>query len=47
MGIPAVTIGGGGRGRAGHSLHESFDSTDSYLGAQRAFLLTSALAGVR
>ncbi len=47
MGIPAVTIGGGGRGRGGHSLHESFDATDSYLGTQRAFLLTSALAGVR
>ena len=47
MGIPAVTIGGGGRGRGGHSLHESFQSTDSYLGTQRAFLLTSALAGVR
>jgi len=47
MGIPAVTIGGGGRGRGGHSLHESFQTTDSYLGTQRAFLLTSALAGVR
>jgi len=47
MGIPAITIGGGGRGQGGHSLHESFDATDSYLGTQRAFLLTSALAGVR
>jgi tripeptide aminopeptidase len=47
MGIPALTIGGGGRGSGGHSLHESFESTDSYLGTQRAFLLTSALAGVR
>ena len=47
MGIPAITIGGGGRGRNGHSLHESFETTDSYLGAQRAFLLTAALAGVR
>ncbi len=47
MGIPAITIGGGGRGRGGHSLHESFDAIDSHLGTQRAFLLTSALAGVR
>jgi acetylornithine deacetylase/succinyl-diaminopimelate desuccinylase-like protein len=47
LGIPAVTIGGGGRGRGGHSLGESYRTTDSYLGTQRAFLLTVALAGVR
>jgi acetylornithine deacetylase/succinyl-diaminopimelate desuccinylase-like protein len=47
LGIPAITIGGGGRGRGGHSLGESFQTTDSYMGTQRAFLLTSALAGVR
>jgi acetylornithine deacetylase/succinyl-diaminopimelate desuccinylase-like protein len=47
LGIPAITIGGGGRGRDGHSLLESFQAADSYLGVQRAFLLTSALAGVR
>jgi len=47
MGIPAITVGGGGRGLGGHSLQESFQTTDSYLGSQRAFLLTLALAGVR
>jgi tripeptide aminopeptidase len=44
LGIPAVTIGGGGRGRAAHSLEESFDTTDSWKGTQRAVLLAIALA---
>jgi tripeptide aminopeptidase len=44
MGIPAVTIGGGGRGSGGHALDESFDTTDSYLGTQRALLLVVTLA---
>jgi acetylornithine deacetylase/succinyl-diaminopimelate desuccinylase-like protein len=44
LGIPAITIGGGGRGLAAHSPAESFDSTDSWQGTQRAFLLTLALA---
>ena len=42
--IPAVTIGGGGRGTGGHSLGEAFDATDSWQGTQRAVLLTVALA---
>jgi tripeptide aminopeptidase len=44
MGIPAVTIGGGGRGTDAHALTESFDTKDSYLGTQRALLLAVALA---
>lgn len=40
---PAVTIGGGGIGRGAHSLDESFDSTDSWKGTQRALLLSVAL----
>jgi tripeptide aminopeptidase len=44
LGIPAVTIGGGGRGRDAHSLEESFDTTDSWKGTQRAVLLAMALA---
>jgi acetylornithine deacetylase/succinyl-diaminopimelate desuccinylase-like protein len=44
LGIPAVTIGGGGKGSGGHSLNESFDSTLSWLGTQRATLLAIALA---
>jgi acetylornithine deacetylase/succinyl-diaminopimelate desuccinylase-like protein len=44
LGIPAVTIDGGGRGRGAHSLGESFDTTDSWKGTQRALLLAIALA---
>ncbi len=43
LGVPAVTIGGGGRGTGAHSLGESFDTTDSYKGTQRAILLAVAL----
>ena len=42
--IPAITIGGGGRGREAHALTESFDTTDSWMGTQHALLLTIALA---
>ena len=44
MKIPAITIGGGGRGRDSHALSESFDSTDAWMGTQHALLLTIALA---
>jgi tripeptide aminopeptidase len=44
LGIPALTIGGGGIGRDAHSLQESFDTTNSWQGTQRAFLLALALA---
>jgi tripeptide aminopeptidase len=44
MGIPAITISGGGIGKDAHALTESFDSTDSYIGTQRALLLAVALA---
>ena len=44
LGIPSLDIGGGGRGTNGHSLNEAFDTTDGYLGTQRATLLTIALA---
>lgn len=42
--IPAITIDGGGRGVGAHSLGETFDSTDSWQGTQRATLLAIALA---
>jgi hypothetical protein len=44
MGIPAITIDGGGRGRGAHALDESFDSTNSWQGTQRALLIALALA---
>jgi len=42
--IPSITIGGGGRGRDAHTLTESFDTTDAWMGTQHALLLTIALA---
>jgi hypothetical protein len=44
LGIPAVTIDAGGSGTGAHSLGETFDTTDSWLGTARAFLLALALA---
>jgi tripeptide aminopeptidase len=43
LGIPAVTIGGGGKGDGAHSLGETYDTTDSWKGTQRALLLTLSL----
>jgi acetylornithine deacetylase/succinyl-diaminopimelate desuccinylase-like protein len=43
LGIPAVTISGGGRGAGAHAPDESFDSTGSWRGTQRALLVTLAL----
>ncbi len=42
--IPAITISGGGIGTGAHSLNETFDTTDSWRGTQRALLLAIALA---
>jgi tripeptide aminopeptidase len=47
LGIPSITVGGGGTGGAAHSLDEWFDTTDSERGTQWVLLLTLALAGVR
>ena len=44
-GIPAITIDAGGSGSGAHALDERFDSTDSWKGTVRAFLLTLLLAG--
>lgn len=44
LGIPALTIDGGGRGRGAHALDETFDTTDSWQGTQRAVLLAIALS---
>jgi acetylornithine deacetylase/succinyl-diaminopimelate desuccinylase-like protein len=45
LGIPSLDIGGGGKGTDAHALGEAFDTTDSWMGTQRALLLTIALAG--
>jgi tripeptide aminopeptidase len=44
LGIPAITIGGGGEGSAAHALDESFNTKDSYIATQRGILLAVALA---
>jgi len=44
LGIPAITISGGGIGAGAHSLNESFDIRESWRGTERALLLAVALA---
>jgi len=44
LGIPAITISGGGIGTGAHALGEAFDAKDSWRGTQRALLLAIALA---
>lgn len=44
LGIPAITISGGGIGTGAHSLNETFDPKDSWIGTQRALLLAISLA---
>jgi tripeptide aminopeptidase len=46
LGIPAITIDGGGEGQGEHSLNEQFDATDSHIGSQRALLITLGVVGV-
>ncbi len=45
LGVPAVTIDGGGRSEGAHSPDEWFDPTDAHLGAQWALLFALELAG--
>lgn len=44
LGVPAITIDGGGRGSGAHALDEAFDTTDSWQGTQWALLIALALA---
>lgn len=44
LNIPAITVDGGGRGTGAHALGETFDTTNSWQGTQRATLLAIALA---
>ncbi|MHB1194879.1 MAG: M20/M25/M40 family metallo-hydrolase [Longimicrobiales bacterium] len=47
LGIPAITIGGGGIGSGAHSLGEYFINRDGPRGIHRALLILLAQAGVR
>ena len=44
LGIPALTIDTGGRGKRAHTENETFDATDAWKGTQRALLLSVVLA---
>jgi di/tripeptidase len=44
LGIPAITIGGGGSASGTHTTAETFDTTGSWQGTARALLLTLALS---
>ncbi len=47
LGVPAITINGGGRGGGAHGTAEFYQETpDSYKGTQFALLIVTALAGV-
>lgn len=47
LGIPAITIDGGGIGRSAHSLDESYDDrTDGYKGPQWVLLVVLGLTGI-
>ena len=48
LGIPAITVGGGGIGTGAHGSEEKFeDGPDGFKGPQFVALLTAALAGLR
>jgi len=46
MGVPAMTIGGGGIGYGAHSLDEYYVNEEGHVGIQRALLIVAAQAGV-
>ncbi len=46
MGIPAITIGGGGQGSGAHSLDEWFRNVDGPTGVQRALLIVLSQIGL-
>jgi len=46
MGIPAVALGGGGRGGGSHTLEEWYDPSGRELGLKRLFLTVVSLAGI-
>ena len=45
-GIPALSVGRGGREGCCHTVNEWFDPTDAYIGAQKNLLLLLLMAGV-
>jgi len=47
QGIPAIAIGGGGKGSGSHTLAEWYDPTGRELGLKRVLLTSLALAGLQ
>jgi len=47
LGIPAVTLGGGGDFGGAHTLNEYYDPTDAHLGVQKILLTILGLAGLK
>jgi tripeptide aminopeptidase len=47
LGIPAVSLGAGGKGGGSHTLTEWYDASGRDLGLKRLFLATLTLAGVQ
>ena len=45
QGIPAITVGWGGKGGGEHTIHEWYEHTESWKGPQRDLLLLLALSG--
>ncbi len=46
LGIPAVALGGGGKGGGSHTLDEWYDPAGRDLGLKRLFLIVASLAGL-
>jgi acetylornithine deacetylase/succinyl-diaminopimelate desuccinylase-like protein len=47
LGIPAISVGGGGKGGGAHTPTEWYDATGRETGLKRLFLLTAALSGAQ
>ena len=45
LGIPAITVGWGGKGGGEHTIHEWYEHAESWKGPQRDLLLLLALSG--
>jgi tripeptide aminopeptidase len=46
LGVPAVTLGGGGEGGNWHSLNEWYKPTEAYLGPQNVLVTMLILSGL-
>ena len=46
MGIPSMTLGGGGNSSGAHSLDEWWVNDNGYIGIQRVFLIVASEAGI-